>query len=33
MRKARQDLFAKQFETKSKRYLAKLRRSAMIEMK
>jgi peptidyl-prolyl cis-trans isomerase SurA len=33
MRKARQELFAKQFETKSKRYLAKLRRSAMIEMK
>jgi peptidyl-prolyl cis-trans isomerase SurA len=33
MRKARQELFAKQFETKSKRYLAELRRSAMIEMK
>jgi peptidyl-prolyl cis-trans isomerase SurA len=33
MRKARQELFSKQFEKKSKRFLAELRRSAMIEMK
>ncbi|MEZ5786090.1 MAG: SurA N-terminal domain-containing protein [Xanthobacteraceae bacterium] len=33
MRKARQELFSKQFEKKSKRFLAELRRSAMIETK
>jgi peptidyl-prolyl cis-trans isomerase SurA len=33
MRKVRQQLFSKQFEKKSERFLAQLRRSAMIEMK
>lgn len=33
MRKARQELFSKQFEKKSKRFLAELRRSAWIETK
>jgi peptidyl-prolyl cis-trans isomerase SurA len=33
MREARQEIFAEQFEKKSKRFLAELRRGAMIEMK